>query len=185
MRVRRLTIQSFRGIRDGVVDLPRHALLVGGNNVGKSTICEALDLVLGPERMWRRPIVDEHDFHCGRYMPDRPTASAEEPDEEPEEERAEANEDRPLFGPEIRIDAILLDLSEEAERRFAGSLRPWDERRGGFLGEDPEDEPEDADEATVEWGLQVCSSAGTTRARSPGPPPRRPLHGASRRSAPS
>ena len=43
MRVRRITIDNFRGAAHGVVDLPGHALLVGGNNVGKSTVCEALD----------------------------------------------------------------------------------------------------------------------------------------------
>jgi putative ATP-dependent endonuclease of OLD family len=41
MRVRRITIDNFRGAAHGVVDLPGHALLVGGNNVGKSTVCEA------------------------------------------------------------------------------------------------------------------------------------------------
>ena len=27
-----------------------------------------LDLVLGPERLFRRPVIDEHDFYCGRYL---------------------------------------------------------------------------------------------------------------------
>lgn len=149
MRVRRLTVQNFRGIRSGVIDLPKHALLVGGNNLGKSTICEALDLVLGPERMWRRPVVDEHDFHCGRYLPDRRQPLEDGGTDADDYERA-------LFGPEIRIDAILVDLSKEAERRFAGSLRPWDESSGGFIGEEPGVVPEDADKDSVVWGLQVC-----------------------------
>ena len=46
MRVRRITIENFRGVAHGIVDLPGHTLLVGGNNVGKSTVCEALDLAL-------------------------------------------------------------------------------------------------------------------------------------------
>ena len=58
MRVRRLTIQNFRGVDLGTVDFLGHTLLVGGNNVGKSTVCEALDLVLGPERLSRRPVID-------------------------------------------------------------------------------------------------------------------------------
>lgn len=61
-------IAHFRGVAEGSVDFTRHTLLVGGNNIGKSTVCEALDLVLGPERLFRRPVVDEHDFHCGRYL---------------------------------------------------------------------------------------------------------------------
>lgn len=151
MRVRRLSIENFRGIRRGTVNFPKHALLVGGNNVGKSTICEALDLVLGPERMWRRPVVDEHDFYRGRYMPVRQQALGQA--EEPVDETAATT---PVSGPEIRINAILLDLSEEAERRFAGSLRPWDENQGGFIGDEPGVAPEDADAEGVEWGLQVC-----------------------------
>jgi predicted ATP-dependent endonuclease of OLD family len=41
------------------------ALLAGSNSVGKSTVCKALDLVLGPERMFRRPVIDEYDFRPG------------------------------------------------------------------------------------------------------------------------
>ena len=66
LTVRRLTIENFRGVHKGSVDFDGHTLLVGGNNAGKSTICEALELVLGPERAYRRPIINEHDFHAGR-----------------------------------------------------------------------------------------------------------------------
>lgn len=52
MRVRRLSLQHFRGISKGTVLLDGHSLLVGSNSVGKSTVCEALELILGPERMW-------------------------------------------------------------------------------------------------------------------------------------
>jgi predicted ATP-dependent endonuclease of OLD family len=51
MRVRRLTIRNSRGVSVGTVDFPQHTLLVGGGNVGKSTVCEALELVLGRERL--------------------------------------------------------------------------------------------------------------------------------------
>lgn len=111
MRVRRLIISNFRGVSQGVVDFSGHTLLVGGNNVGKSTVCEALDLVLGPERLFRRPVVDEHDFHCGRYLDDEDAAI------------------------EIRIEAILVDLSAEATRRFGGHLRRWDDQSGTFIDE--------------------------------------------------
>ena len=47
MKVRQLEIENFRGIRAGKVVFADNTLLVGGNNVGKSTVCEALDLVLG------------------------------------------------------------------------------------------------------------------------------------------
>jgi putative ATP-dependent endonuclease of OLD family len=105
-------------------------LLVGGNNVGKSTICEALDLVLGPERLFRRPVVDEHDFHCGRYL---------------DEEGA------PL---EICIRAVLLDLSEEATRRFGGHLRRWNDETGTFVDEE-EGGLAQADGAAMVWALPL------------------------------
>ena len=130
MRVRRLSLQNYRGVAQGKVDFPGHTLLVGGNNSGKSTVCEALDLVLGPERLGRRPIVDEHDFHRGRYLDD-------------------AGE--PIT---IRIEALLLDLSPEAERRFKGNLRRWDEAKGAFVDEGAEG-PEAADRAGTSWALPV------------------------------
>src|ERR1700680_4966762 len=91
VRVRRLTITNFRAVEHGVVDFHGHTLLVGGNNVGKSTICEALELVLGTERLFRRPIIDEHDFHDGRYLD------------------ADGN---PVL---ITIAAVLVDLPEETQ----------------------------------------------------------------------
>jgi putative ATP-dependent endonuclease of OLD family len=94
-----------------VVDFAGHTLLVGGNNVGKSTVCEALDLVLGPERLFRRPVIDEHDFHCGRYLDDAA---------------------QPI---EIRIEAVLVELSEEAQRRFGRHLRRWNDNAGVFIDE--------------------------------------------------
>jgi len=45
-----------------------HTLLIGGNNVGKSTVCEALDLVLGPDRLYRKPPVEEFDFRNATYL---------------------------------------------------------------------------------------------------------------------
>ena len=54
----------------GSVLLDSHSLLVGGNAVGKSTICEALDLALGLERLYRRPVIDEYDFYEALYRGD-------------------------------------------------------------------------------------------------------------------
>src|SRR5579862_665673 len=111
LKVKRLTISNFRGVAHGVVAFSGHTLLVGGNNVGKSTVCEALDLILGPERLYRRPVVDEHDFHRGGYLDDDGQAV------------------------EIRLEAILVNLSEEAQRRFYRHLRRWDETSGAFVDE--------------------------------------------------
>ena len=64
MKVPRLHVQNYKGAREGTVTLNGHSLLVGSNNVGKSTVCEALELVLGPERMFRRPVIDEYDLRA-------------------------------------------------------------------------------------------------------------------------
>ncbi len=130
MRVRRLTITNFRSVAHGVVDFHGHTLLVGGNNVGKSTICEALELVLGPERLFRRPIIDEHDFHNGRYLG--------------------ADED-PVV---ITIETILVDLPEETRRKLFGRTRPWSDQRGGFVDVEGAN-PADLDGADVYRALPV------------------------------
>jgi putative ATP-dependent endonuclease of the OLD family len=131
MRIRRLKISNFRGIASGTVDFSGHTLLVGGNNVGKSTVCEALDLILGQDRMSRRPVIDEHDFYCGQYQ-------------------------SPSGDPiEVRLDAILLDLSEEAQRRFRNHLRRWNDKTGTYLDE-AGDGLAQADAPGVIWALPVC-----------------------------
>ncbi len=93
MKVKRLSIENFRGVRKADLTFDGHALLVGGNNVGKSTICEALDLVLGPDRLGRFPPVEEFDFYNAEYLA----------------------EDGITPKP-IRIEVMLVDLSPEIER---------------------------------------------------------------------
>lgn len=132
MRVRHLRIQNFRGIEDSEIHFKTHTLLVGGNNAGKSTICEALDLVLGPERLYRRPVVDEHDFYLGRYLDD---------------------DGAPV---EIRIDAILTRLTPEERRRFGDQhLRLWDDNASEFIDEE-EGGVDRSGEDGVDWALPVC-----------------------------
>jgi len=130
VRVRRLTIKNFRGIEQGVVNFSPHTLLVGGNNTGKSTVCEALDLVLGPERLFRRPVVDEHDFHKGLYL---------DKDGNPQQ---------------IEIEAVLIDLPEDLERKAFPRTRPWSESKDGFVDEAGA-KPEDTDDGDVCRALPV------------------------------
>ena len=68
MKVARLIIDRFRGIRNATLYFEGHTLLVGMNNVGKSTVCEALDLVLGPDRLARFAAVEEFDFYNAEYL---------------------------------------------------------------------------------------------------------------------
>jgi predicted ATP-dependent endonuclease of OLD family len=65
LKISELLIENFRGIRAASLLFPDNAVLIGDNNVGKSTILEALDLVLGPDRLSRPSPIDEHDFHLG------------------------------------------------------------------------------------------------------------------------
>lgn len=68
MKVVRLAISNFRGVKSAKLLFDGHTLMVGTNNVGKSTICEALDLVLGPDRLNRFPPIDEFDFYNAKYL---------------------------------------------------------------------------------------------------------------------
>lgn len=67
MRICQAEFRNFRGIRQGNVVLPKHAVLLGANGAGKSTIVEALALLFGRERMVR-PISD-WDFFGGSPKP--------------------------------------------------------------------------------------------------------------------
>lgn len=68
MKISRLTINNFRGIKQATLNFEGHTLFLGRNNVGKSTICEALDLVLGPDRLTKFPPVEEFDFYNSEYL---------------------------------------------------------------------------------------------------------------------
>ena len=130
MRVRQLTIENFRSIVSGSVVFEQHTLLVGGNNIGKSTVCEALELLLGPERLYRRPVIDEHDFSHGVYL----------------------NEDGTPR--DVRISAVLTDLSEQELLRFFQHVRRWDDSTRAFIDEDP-DGLAAADDDDTRWALPV------------------------------
>lgn len=61
MRVATLRIENFRGVRAGFVRFGKHPVLVGDNNTGKTTLIEALTLLLGRDRLVRE--LTEHDFY--------------------------------------------------------------------------------------------------------------------------
>lgn len=130
MRVRLLEIDNFRGIAKGRVVFQQHTLLVGGNNIGKSTVCEALELVLGPERLYRHPVIDEHDFSNGTYLGDEGGLR------------------------EIRVRAVLTDLSDEQLRRFHQHMRRWDDEELSFIDEE-QDGLQAADGDGTVWALPI------------------------------
>lgn len=133
MRVSRLSIENFRGIAKAELHFKGHTLLVGGNNVGKSTICEALDLVLGPDRLNRTPPVEEFDFRNASYLA--------------------ADGETPI---PIRIEAVLTDLTEDIRNMCAASLEFWHKAQHRLLGEG---EVELVDHPDVEPCLRLVTSA--------------------------
>jgi putative ATP-dependent endonuclease of OLD family len=102
MRIAHLRITNFRGISHAELTLPEHAVLIGDNNSGNSSTIEAIDLVLGPDRINRIAPIDEHDFYAGRYL-------------------GKDGEAIP-----IEIEVIIVDLSEEQVRHFRANLEFWD-----------------------------------------------------------
>lgn len=102
MQVSRLTLKNFRGIKDAEIDFDGHTLLIGANNVGKSTICEALELALGPDRQSQFPVVQEFDFYNAAYLDEK---------------------EKPI---EIRIEVLLTDVTATVEKTCNNYLERWD-----------------------------------------------------------
>ncbi|MCD5316148.1 ATP-dependent nuclease [Kineosporia babensis] len=102
---------------------------MGSISVGKSTVCEALELVLGPERMFRRPVIDEYDFYAAHYQD---------------------GDKGPI---EIRIDVVLTGLAPDALRRFRSHLRRWSVEKNDFV-EGPAEGNQPGGEG--EWCLPVA-----------------------------
>jgi putative ATP-dependent endonuclease of OLD family len=67
MRIVRLQINGFRGIKEGTFHFSDHTALIGPNSSGKSTIIDAVALTFGREVMVRD--VTEHDFFGSNPAP--------------------------------------------------------------------------------------------------------------------
>lgn len=68
MRIVRVKIRNFRGVASCDLFFDGTTVLLGDNNIGKSTVLEAIELAIGPDRLGRAQPIDEHDFHGGRYL---------------------------------------------------------------------------------------------------------------------
>lgn len=108
MKICRVSINNFRGIKSGSVFLNGNAVFVGDNNSGKSTLLEAIDLVMGPDRLSKCPVIDEHDFYAGEYLVDGVSV-------------------------EISIEVVVIDLSEEQLRHFGNYIEWWDKVQNEIL----------------------------------------------------
>ncbi len=130
MKVAKLKIKNFRGISSTELYFSNHSVLIGDNNSGKSTVFEALDLVLGPDRVHRKPVIDEHDFFNGKYIED--------------EEGSE--------NPKINIEAIVIDLNSEQQTHFRDNLEWWDIEKNILHTSTP---PESVDDESIKEALRV------------------------------
>lgn len=128
MKIVQVRVENFRGIAQGTVHFDGHSVLVGDNNAGKSTLLEAIDLVLGPERLSRRPVVDEHDFYAGQYI---------------------SSEGLPI---PLSVEVIVAELNEEQLRHFREHLEWWDTNAKTLLAGPP---VEGTDAAGVGPALRV------------------------------
>jgi putative ATP-dependent endonuclease of OLD family len=128
MKIAKINISNFRGIKSAELFLPDHVVLAGDNNTGKSTVLEAIDLVLGPERLSRQPPIDEHDFYAGEYL---------------------GTEEAPIC---ISVEIVVVGLSEEQTRYFAAHVEWWDSTANNLLEAPP---AERTDAVGVVPGLRV------------------------------
>ncbi len=103
MQIVRIDIRNFRCIREAVIYPTKDNVLLGPNNIGKTAILEALNLVLNPEIGARWKVIDENDFFERNYLP---------PNEEGE-------------APRIRIELVLSELTIADEDTFRENLVAW------------------------------------------------------------
>jgi putative ATP-dependent endonuclease of OLD family len=129
MQIRRLTMSNFRSVACGHVVFGGHTVLIGGNSVGKSTVCEALDLLLGPDRLSRTNAINEHDFHRRTYLDE---------------------DGNPI---KIELEVVLTDLTPELETKYRAHREYWDIKSEALL--DEQDEPEDTELDHVVPALRI------------------------------
>jgi putative ATP-dependent endonuclease of OLD family len=135
MKVVKLNIANFRGIKKAELYFEGHTLLIGMNNVGKSTICEALELALGLDRLKRFPPVEEFDFYNSVYL----DKSVEPP--------------LPIA---IDIEVVLADLHPELATKCFDHLERWHGTEKRLLAEG---EIDLADHANVCECLRIRTTA--------------------------
>jgi len=153
-----LKIENFRGIKSARLVLKRCTLLIGSNNVGKTTVLEAAALLLGRDRMVIEPC--EWDFYNG-WMFEEDAGGEGVPSSNTEASRkisadGKAADGKELEGEElarltpirIRVTGVLADLNRDERRLLchpsrAGAIGSWNPKEDVFAareaqaGEEP------------------------------------------------
>lgn len=132
MQIAKLKMENFRGIKSAELEFDGHTILIGLNNVGKSTICEALELALGADRQSRNPVVEEFDFYNAGYLDEK---------EEP----------KPIL-----IEVLLTNVTPTVERACFDHLERWSLSQRKILGEG---EIGQVDGADMVWCLRLLTVA--------------------------
>ncbi|MGH6744889.1 ATP-dependent nuclease [Novosphingobium sp.] len=146
MKIYAVSIDNFRGISSTKLVLPDHAVLIGDNNTGKSSVLEAIDLALGPDRLSRRPPVDEHDFFEGNYLAAAPAVG------EKGGEPVEGADAHPGEAPKITVEVTIIGLSDEQEARFGEQVEWLNVATGDFF---TDANPAGVDAADIKAALRV------------------------------
>lgn len=155
MRISCIKIRNFRGIYKARLLLPRHGVFIGDNNTGKTTVLEAIDLALGPDRLGRQSPIDEHDFFEGKYISRTTEGAANESAGSAVD--AASRLDTSLLSadettPRIEVEVAITDLSQEQKARFGDYIEFWDAVTETFY---EEASPAGVDAATITETLRV------------------------------
>lgn len=128
MQIVRIRIRNFRCIRTSEIFPDRHNVLLGPNNSGKTTVLEALNLLLNPEMTFRSRAIDENDFFQRFYHVADHESAQEAENENGTRDTDETESEETHENPTIYIEAVLSDLSPEDEIKFRDGdvLVPWD-----------------------------------------------------------
>lgn len=120
MQIVQLRIRNFRCIKKADILPSQHNVLLGPNNCGKTTVLEALNLLLNPESTARTFTVDENDFFNREYLPLAENTEGESPDADPTHDQTAPPEQRSIY-----VEAVLTGLADEDQDIFHDVLVPW------------------------------------------------------------
>lgn len=152
MQIVSIKIRNFRCIKASQIFPDRHNVLLGPNNSGKTTVLEALNLLLNPEMTFRSNAIDENDFFQRFYQAEEsPLDTPQTKSQNRTQETDEAESAERSANPTIYIEAVLSGLTSEDEIKFREGdvLVPWDSENKTVIEETDEgvDPFENADPA--------------------------------------
>ncbi|MCH7680930.1 AAA family ATPase, partial [candidate division KSB1 bacterium] len=157
-----IKIDNFRCVRSANIYPTQHNVLLGPNNTGKTTILEAINMVLNPELTFRTNVIDENDFYNRHYLIEDISEIKQDSisnelenngDVDVSESQTEENNEE---NPEIYIEITLSDFSTEDEDQFNDKLVVWDPENNIIIESTQEGEEPLKNAQTA---IRVCFSA--------------------------